>query len=290
MLPHSAPPPAPQPASSLAPPGAVDCHVHLLAGDEFPLWDKRVEDPAQGINFDGWIDLYRAHLAALGISKGVIVHSILYGTDNAVTRAAVARMGPGFKGVGLLPDDASDTDLDGFVTDNLAAIRLNYVHGGVLSWAGARAMAPRLADRGLHIQMLLHCDQHMEEIASDIPDLGVPLVIDHLGWPRPDVTVDSPGFQTLLRLLADGHIYLKCAAPYRMANAPYGRMDPFITAAIAANPDRILWGSDWPYIMLGTATQPTSGAALLAAFDRNCPDNATRHKILTENPSRLFHL
>ena len=155
---------------------------------------------------------------------------------------------------------------------------------------GACAMAPRLAERGLHIQMLLHADQHMADIADDIRALPVPVVIDHLGWPTPNTTVLEPGYQTLLSLLADGHIYLKLSAPYRMSEAPYARMDPFVAAAIAANPDQLIWGSDWPYIMLGEATQPQSGAALLAALDRVCADDLIRTKILKDTPTRLFGL
>ncbi|MEL6959918.1 MAG: amidohydrolase family protein, partial [Pseudomonadota bacterium] len=143
-------PPSPK-APKIAPPlGACDAHVHLVAGrDEFPLWEKRVEDPARddsgAPDFDGWLTMYRDHLATLGFEKGLIVHSILYGTDNTVTIEAVKRLGPGFKGVGLLGDDALETDLDRFVDLNLCAVRLNYVHGGVLSWDGAKALAPRLA-------------------------------------------------------------------------------------------------------------------------------------------------
>ena len=288
MIPRAAPPPPPVIADTLAPAGAVDTHAHMLGGPETPLWAKRVEDPASGVTTQGWLELYKAHLSALGIERGVLVHSILYGTDNSVTRAALRALGPNFKGVGLLPDDATDADLDAFRTDNIVALRLNYVHGGVLSWDGAKRLAPRLRDRGMHIQMLMHADQQMDDIAGDIRTLGVPLVIDHFGWPTPGATVDAPGVQTLLGLLADGLIYLKLSAPYRLSQAPYDRMDPFIAAALDANPDRLLWGSDWPYIMLGDATQPSSGASLLGLLDRCCPDEGTRTRILTTNPTRLF--
>lgn len=165
--------------------------MHLVGGpDDFALWDGRVENSAQdetgGTDFNGWLDLYCSHLDALGFSKGLIVHSILYGTDNSVTVETLKRLGANFKGVGLLPDTATDADLDQFVDQNLCAVRLNYVHGGVLSWAGAKAMALRLGARGLHIQMLLHSHLHMAELADDIRALPVPLVIDHIRLAPPD--------------------------------------------------------------------------------------------------------
>jgi len=106
-------PPVPLPVSEKAPAGACDTHVHLLgAPDEFPLFDGRTEDPAQ--SYAAYLAGYKAHLANLGITRGVVVQSIFYGLDNAVTVQAVRDMGDGFKGIGLLPDDATDADLDQF--------------------------------------------------------------------------------------------------------------------------------------------------------------------------------
>lgn len=286
--PNAQMPPAPMRPAKKAPVGACDAHVHLVAGpQDFPLWEGRVENPAPGPDFDGWLELYRNHLKALGFSKGVIVHSILYGTDNSVTVEALKRLGDGFRGVGLLPDTASDADLDQFVTWGMAAVRLNYVHGGVLSWDGARAMAPRLRERGLHIQMLAHADQHMAQLADDIRALPVDVVFDHIGWPAKDFSPDSDGFQTMCQLLSEGHIWVKLSAAYRLCAAPYQEVDTLISRLIAANPDRCLWGSDWPHLMLADAEMPQA-ATLLDSFDRVVPDDATRHKILVENPDNLF--
>lgn len=281
-------PPVPGTPKQQAPDGACDAHVHLVAAPgEFPLWDGRVENPAPGPDLDGWLTLYRDHLDALGCTRGLIVHSILYGTDNSVTVEAVKRMGAGFKGVGLLPDGATDAALDQFVAWNMAAVRLNYVHGGVLSWPGAVAMAPALADRGLHIQMLAHADLHMVDLAEDIRALPVDVVFDHIGWPAEDKTPTSPGFQTLCALVAEGAVWVKLSALYRMCDAPYTETDELVATLIAANPERCLWGSDWPHLMLAEARMPQA-ASLLDAFDRVVPDTATRNRILVDNPARLF--
>lgn len=281
-------PPVPKAPKVKGPEGAVDTHVHLVAGaGEFQLWAQRAEDPAPGPDFDAWLEMYRQHLAALGFSRGVIVHTILYGTDNSVTVEAVRRMGDGFRGVGLLPDGAPEADLDRFVSWNMAAVRLNYVHGGVLTWAGAKAMAPALAERGLHIQMLAHADQHVAELADDIRSLDVDVVFDHIGWPAQDLSPDSEGFRTLLALLSEGRVWVKLSALYRMCPAPYDATNDLVAALIAANPDRCLWGSDWPHLMLADAQMPQA-ADLLDAFDAVVPDTATREKILVDNPVRLF--
>ena len=139
------------------PPDACDGHVHMVGG-EFPLWEGRVEDPGGG-DLAYWLDRYRLYLKTLGFTRGVIVQSILYGTDNSVTAAAVEALGRDrFRGVGLVSDAAGDAALDGLVDQGFQAVRLNYVHGGVLSFDGVAAMAPMLAERGLHVQMLIQAN------------------------------------------------------------------------------------------------------------------------------------
>jgi predicted TIM-barrel fold metal-dependent hydrolase len=231
--------------------------------------------------------MYRQHLDCLGFSRGLIVHSILYGTDNSVTVEAVRRMGDGFKGVGLLQDGASEAEMDRFAEWNMVAVRLNYVHGGVLGWDGAKQMASALAHRGLHIQMLAHADLHIAGLAEDIRTLPVDVVFDHIGWPSQDRSLNSAGFQALCALLSEGRVWVKLSALYRISHAPYDAVDDLVAALVAANPERCLWGSDWPHLMLADAAMPDA-AALLDAFDRVVTDTATRQRILVDNPSKLF--
>ena len=286
--PHATMPPPPQSPARRAPQGACDAHVHLVGGpDDFPLWSGRAEDPAPGPDYEEWLDMYRNHLDTLGFSRGVIVHSILYGTDNRITVETVKRLGEGFRGVGLLPDTATDRDLDEFAAWNMAAVRLNYVHGGVLSWDGARAMAPRLKERGLHIQMLAHADRHMDALAEDIRKLPVDVVFDHIGWPADDKSPENAGFECLCELLQEGAVWVKLSAVYRLCPAPYDEVDALVSKLIAANPEQCLWGSDWPHLMLADAQMPHA-SALLDAFDRVVPDDATRQRILVDNPAKLF--
>ncbi|MDJ0630975.1 MAG: amidohydrolase family protein [Rhodobacter sp.] len=270
------------------PDGACDAHFHMLGGPgDFPLWEGRVEDPAPGRDFDGWLDTFRIHCRSLGISRGVVVHSIFYGADNAITLEAARRLGPGFKSICLVTNDATEAELDHLADNGCAGVRLNYVHGGVLSWEGAKAMAPRLAARGMHIQMLMNAHEHMAGIAGDIRALPVPVVFDHIGWPDVTAGPGEPGFETLCRLLAEGCAYAKLSGIYRLADAPYGATDAHVAALAAANPERCLWGSDWPHIMLADAQTPDSGH-LLDALARAVPSTETQHRIFVENSSALY--
>ncbi len=286
-LPQAAAPVAtPKAPIAALPENACDAHIHMVA-DDFPLWDGRVEDPAPGSLAD-WTARFETHLDRLGLSRAVVVHSILYGADNTVTKAAVAALGPDrARGIGLVTDHATEADLDDLASAGIVGVRLNYVHGGVLSWDGVKRIAPMLKARDMHVQMLLHTHQHMVELAEDMAALPVPVVLDHIGWPDLSLGVQDRGFQTLLRLVGEGHVAVKLSGVYRVCRAPFEAATPFLEALVAANPEACVWGSDWPHLMLADAAQPDAGD-LLNHLLQVVPSDATRRAIFTDTPARLY--
>ncbi|GIT90581.1 2-pyrone-4,6-dicarboxylate hydrolase [Jannaschia pagri] len=267
------------------PEGACDAHVHMM-GDDFPLWDGRVEDPAPGL-LEDWAQRLERHLARLGLARVVIVHSIVYGGDNAVTLAAVRRLGGRARGIGLVTDGATEAELDALAEAGVRGVRLNYVHGGILSWAGVQAMAPRLAARGMHVQMLMNAHRHMADLADAVRGMPVPVVFDHIGWPNLGAGPSEPGFDQLRGLVADGAALVKLSGLYRLCDAPYDAAAEHVASLATANPDGCLWGSDWPHIMLADAKQPDAGILLNAFLDVVTRD-ADRRTILTQVPERLY--
>jgi predicted TIM-barrel fold metal-dependent hydrolase len=113
-------------------------------------------------------------------------------------------------------------------------------------------------------------------------------MIDHMGRPDTRGTVDAPGFQALIRFLKSGRGWSKLSAPYRtsLQAPPYADITPFAHALVAAVPDRLVWGSDWPHVML-EGLMPNDGALadLLATW---VPDVRVRKRILVDNPARLY--
>lgn len=289
MLP-TAPLPADPPTIPVerAPAGACDAHLHMVAAPgTYPLYDRRIEDPGAG-DLDVWLGRYRRVMATLGTRRAVLVQSILYGTDNSLTAAAIAALGrEGTRGIGLVTDGAPEAALNALAEKGFVGIRLNYVHGGVLSFDGARTLAPALAARGMHLQMLVHTHQHLVDLEPTLRALPVPVVIDHLGWPDLSLGTADPGFQALYRLIADGQVWVKLSGVYRLDLAGSGIADPFVAALVAANAERCLWGSDWPHLMLGPAAMADAGQ-LLDAFHRAVPNTADRQRVLVDNPAELF--
>lgn len=286
-IPTSAPPRTCTAPQQKAPVGAVDTHIHMLAGpEEFTLSPNRVENPAP-MDMDGFLQAYKTQCAMLGIKRTVVVHSIIYGSDNAVTTEAVRRLDPDARGIGLLEDGATKQELDALADAGIKGIRLNYVHGGVLSWDGAKALAPELAARDMHLQMLINADKHMAEIAQEIRSFPCPVVFDHIGWPNVAAGPSEPGFEIMTGLVKDGHAYVKLSGLYRTSTDPWHDTDLLVARLVNANPDRCLWGSDFPYIMLADAKMPDAGHAL-DAFHRVVTSDQDRHTILVDAPVELY--
>jgi predicted TIM-barrel fold metal-dependent hydrolase len=56
---------------------------------------------------------------------------------------------------------------------------------------------------------------------------------------------------------------------------------------VAANPERLTWGSDWPHPSIAAEIMPDDGH-LLDLFMEWTPNEATRRRILVETPATLF--
>lgn len=288
-LPRSDPPRAATQPRRRAPEGACDAHMHMLGGpSDADLWEGRVEDPAEHCSFDTYLTAYRAQMEALGLARTVVVQSILYGTDNSLAARAIAALGhDNARGIALITAGANDDTLDALARDGFEGVRVNRVHGGPLLWDDIEEMAPRLADRGLHVQLLLQAEAHLIDLAPRIAALPVPVVIDHMAWPDVAAGVDAPGFRALRDLLDRRKVWVKLSAAFRFGAAPFTATDAHVAALLEANPLHCLWGSDWPQIMLGDAVRGASGD-LLDAFDRVCPDDEVRQAVLVDNPERLY--
>lgn len=288
MKPRAAPPLEPSKPRVSMPENACDTHFHMVSDpSEYKMKPDRVEDPAEG-DFAGWLQKLQSQMDTLGITRGVAVQSILYGTNNRIILDTIEHFGrERMRGVGLVMDGATGDELDDLSAGGIMGVRLNYVHGGVLTWSGVQALAPLLRERGMHVQMLINAEHHAAELAEAIPKLGVPVVFDHIGWPDPQKGVEEPGFQAMLRLVGEGHAWVKLSGVFRFCDSPYRATDAHIRALAKANPERCLWGSDWPYLMMAEAKTPDPGQ-LLDGLARALGQEDLLQRVLVENPEALY--
>jgi predicted TIM-barrel fold metal-dependent hydrolase len=281
------------------PADACDCHTHIH-GDpaQFPFFAGRIYTPEMALP-EEMAALHRA----LNIKRVVIVTPSVYGTDNSATLYGMKARGADARGVAVIDGKTSDADLDAMGKAGIRGIRLNLATGGTNDPAVARqrfqAAAARMAPRNWHIQIFTSLAV-ISGIKDAVASAPVPVVFDHFGGAQAALGADQPGFGDLVELVRSGKAYVKISAAYRSSKqAPdYPDVVPLAKALIAANAQRILWGTDWPH---PDSTTPPSGKVtdvsplfqiddgrLLNQLAVWAPDAATRKLILVGNPARLY--
>lgn len=265
------------------PEGAWDTHVHAIgAVDRFPLSPARGYTPAPAP-----IEHYVALMSQLGIARAVLVQPSIYGSDNRAMLDALARFPERFRGVAVVAPAITDGELRALHDAGVRGVRANLLNPGGLSWADALDLARRFARLGWHLQIQI--DVSTFERFDDIARSPVDVVVDHMGYMPAGKGAAEPGFQRLLDLVAAGCCWVKLSGAYRMADwqrTGYDPVHPLARGLIAANPDRMLWASDWPHTDLRSG-MPDDGD-LLNLLDDWADDDATRDAILVRNPAMLY--
>jgi predicted TIM-barrel fold metal-dependent hydrolase len=286
---------APTPPSFDVPPGACDCHTHIFGPDErFPFSAKRLYTPGPAS-----IDDLEALHRALHINRVVIVHPSPYGADNSCTVDAVRKMGIRARGVAVIDDSTTARELADMHAAGIRGVRVNLESHGESDPAVARRQLQRAAERvaplGWHVQTFTNLSI-LAALHDAILALPTTLVVDHFGRPKAALGTAQPGFAELLALLRSGKVYVKISAPYRISQQPhYPDAAPIALAMIDANPDRVVWGTDWPHpgaakrdpAVIEPFRPEDNGEALnrLAGWTKN---RAELQKILVDNPARLY--
>ena len=293
---------ASQPATPVnfdVPRNACDSHTHII-GDpaRFPFWPGRAYTPE--ISLPG--EMTALH-RALRIDRVVIVTPSVYGTDNSATLYGIKARGKNARGVAVIDDKTPDSALDAMAKGGIRGIRLNLATAGQndpeVGRQRFRTAVTRIRSRNWHVQMYTNLS-----VISGIKDLvresPVPVVFDHFAGAEAKLGPQQPGFADLFGLLRSGKAYVKISGAYRAsAQAPdYGNVTQLAKELIAANSDRIVWGTDWPHPNSVTAPGrlPTDVTPALQIDDGLllnqlaiwAPDPATRKKILVDNPARLY--
>jgi predicted TIM-barrel fold metal-dependent hydrolase len=292
---------AAQPATKVnfaVPANACDSHTHIF-GDlaRFPMWSGRSFTPETALPSE----MARMH-RALHIARVVIVTPSIYRTDNSATLDAIKERGATARGIAVIDETTPERDLDMMNAGGIRGIRLNLVTTGQVTLEGVRkrfqAAAVRIRRLGWHVQIYstLELAAGLKDLVADSP---VPVVFDHFASAQAAKGVDQPGFGDIVALVKSGKAYVKISGAYRIATPPdYADAAPLAKALIAANADRVLWGTDWPH---PNAVVPPGGKTtdvlplmqvddgkLLNLLPAWAPDAALRKKILVDNPARLY--
>jgi predicted TIM-barrel fold metal-dependent hydrolase len=281
------------------PAGACDCHTHIHPDPaKFPFFAGRVYTP----ELASPEEMSALH-KALKMERVVIVTPSIYGTDNSATLFGMAARGATARGVAVIDDKTSEADLDAMGKAGIRGIRLNLATGGVNDPTVGRprfsAAVERIKARGWHVQLFtsLAMITAIKDLVATSP---VPVVFDHFGGAQAALGVGQPGFADLVELVKSGKAHVKISGAYRASKLgpDYADATPLAQALIAANADRIVWGTDWPHpdsvtppgkqVSDVTPLFQIDDGRLLNQLPVWTPDAGIRKKILVDNPARLY--
>jgi predicted TIM-barrel fold metal-dependent hydrolase len=285
------------PVSFAVPESACDCHVHTFDPQHFPYSPSRPYTP-EPVSVEELRSLHQA----LHMNRVIVVQTTVYGADNAGVLDAMKQLGSRARGVAVIDEKTPNSALDDMDRAGIRGMRLNLETAGQTDPEIGRkrfqAAVERIKGRKWHIQIYARLTV-IEGIKDLVASAPMPVVFDHFGGMQAALGAEQPGFASLMTLIRTGKAYVKISAPYRSSiEAPdYPDVAPLARALIASNPERILWGSDWPHPGLPVPGRSNSEITPFFQIDDGrvlnflpqwVPDPAERKTILVENPARLY--
>jgi predicted TIM-barrel fold metal-dependent hydrolase len=273
-----------EPPKLKAPANACDCHMHVYDAERFPP-----VRPGSRMQPNARVPEYRLFQQRIGTSRVVVVTGAAYLTDNEVTLDAIAQLGPQARGVAVVHPTVTDSELRRLAGGGVRGIRFTQFDPATAttSMDMIEPLAKRVEPLGWHVQIHLRADQ-LVDAADLLTRLPGTIVFDHLGrLPQPE-GIDHPAFGIIRRLLDQGRTWMKLSGAYMLSKSGpprYADITPVARAYIAAAPERMVWGSDWPH---PTEKDKPDDAALFDLLSDWAPDAATRQRILVDNPAVLY--
>ena len=281
------------------PPGATDCAVHVYGDPKrYPYWEGRTYSPEPAT-----VAELRQVMQALRLDRVVVVQATSYGTDNTCVLDSVRELGSRARGVAIIDERTTEASLDEMHRGGVRGIRLTLNNQGVTDPAGARARLKAASERmkrrkGWSLQITA-IPATYEAVRDELNAVTVPLVIDHFGEPRVADGVEQSGFTAVLDLVKSGKAYVKLSNADTLTRQPdMSDVTPYANALIAANPQRVVWGTAWPHPSAGAVPgRKSTDLALHRQTDDGqvinmlaiwASDRAMRKMILVDNPARLY--
>ena len=265
------------------PPGSCDCHAHIFGPhDKYPYTPNRSYSPPEA-----GTDAYLRMLGALGFERAVIVQPSVYGIDNSCTRDAIVAASGMWRAVAVVEPCITEARLAELHAAGFRGVRINLLFKGGLQMGTLEQIAKLIQPLGWHVQLLVD-GRDLPELADRLRSLPVDFVVDHMGHMPASLGIGHPAYRTLLDLLRGGRCWVKLSGAYRISAkpAPYDDVVPIARAMVETAPDKLVFGTDWPHPSISVPMpQDASLLDLLAIW---APDEAMRHKILVENPARLY--
>ena len=257
---------------TLLPAGTCDCHFHV--------YDKSARFPAH--EMEQLLVMHRC----LGIERGVIVQA--NPESRAITLKALALAGKNYRAITPIVEMPSEKELQALHDAGMRGARFAFAarHGGAPDLTIMRRTLELIAPMGWHVDFLLGPGDLIDALDL-VRSIKIPFVFDHMA--RIDVAggLEQPAFTALLELMKRDNAWIKLSGSDRLSKAgpPFHEALPFARALVTAAPERVIWGTDWPHP--NNPFDPDD-ADLVDLVPLIAADATQRHKLLVDNPIRLF--
>jgi predicted TIM-barrel fold metal-dependent hydrolase len=263
---------------------ACDSHLHVYDPRFRMAWPSLRATP------DASVNEFRLLQERLGTTRAVVVQPAAYGTDNAVTVDALRQMAPHARGIAVLHPEVTDAELRELHEAGVRGLRFSQhdPRTAVTTADMIEPLACRVADLGWHVQLHLKGEQ-IVEMATLIRRLPTPIVFDHMGRIPQPAGVHHAAYEVVRKCLDSGRAWVKLSGPYldtQTGSPRYADIRPVARGYVAAAPERLVWGSDWPH-PTERDTKPDD-AVLLDLLQEWVPDEPSRRRILVDNPATLY--
>ena len=280
--------PSPKRPDFALPAGSVDAHCHVFGpGADFPYAPERKYTPC-----DAGKDQLFALRDHLGFARNVVVQATCHGADNRAMVDALLHSNGKARGVATMRPDISEAELAAMHDAGVRGVRFNFVKRLVDPKPDEyyRGIIDKIAALDWHIVVYFEAAD-LEERWDFFTSIPTIVVVDHMG--RPDVTklVDGPEFETFLTFMERYNIWTKVTCPERLSKMPpteYADFVPFARHVVERFSDRVLWGTDWPHPNLNMVGHMPDDGALVDLIPAIAPTTELQHKLLVDNPMRLY--
>ena len=293
-MPYCYPPdPNTRKPSFTPPPNSCDTHFHVFGPPEtFPFLSTHEYTPPAAP-----LEHYLKMTEVIGIERAVVVQPSVHGLDNSATLDAIKNSGGRFRGVARMDDKTPKSELQRLHDAGIRGVRFNLLdrpRGNVKLDVLDRCVEHIVE---LDWSVDLHIDTtNLLEQEKRIRAMPVPVVIDHMARVKPAEGLNQPAFQLLLDLMKDKHVWVKVSGADKICNTrvhsyyglPFIEVVPFARAVIAAAPDRVIWGTDWPHSNNFAPGKTPNDGDLLDLLTAFAPTADVRKKILVDNPAALY--
>ena len=254
-----------------------DTHFHILEAAA-PVVSTAVL-PNQDASVESHLDTVRAY----GITHGLVVQPSMYGTDNTVLLKALKALGRNYRATCVIDRPVDRKTLSEWHEAGIRGVRFNQIQFGATQMDDMADIAAQIADFGWHIELHLQADK-LPDHWSLLKNLPTRLVLDHLGRCSPNV---PDALNHLLRLFEHDHVWIKVSGPYHEDgdDREYEHSLRIARRLISANPDRLVWGSDWPHV---TEQIKPPYSDMVQFLESAAGNQETLLKLISKGPSRLF--